>query len=443
MIEVRCFGSLAAAAFLRDEVNALNRVSTRPDPFSTFEFFENYLRHDEAFPQGQGLHLWFLAALEAGRLVGYMALKRVTHSAMGLRAAKLDFLVTHDADRPQLVARPQDARAVSEAFYAYLLERRREWGFLEFRQQDAASPLFPPPAAIKLKGYWVRQWPSLDNGTIHVRWGTLDSYFRSFSSKFRSNVSRQMRSLLAAGDVEYLASSDPATTPVLFELYQSIEKRSWKSGAGVAIGRNPLWLAYFKDPHDVRHPMRLAIHVLLLDGMPVAGLITGAFEQGLYALHMVFDNSLSRLSPGSAVLLMGMRQAIDGRYAFVNLLSGFGYYKVRWHAQMAETRNAQIYRIGTPFFWRRLLGDMKRWVLPADAQRSAMHFNPARRDVVENYDEPLDVGRLNPRLSAGERARVAGLSAQVREGRGEFLSASELAALMPFATQRPAPSRNR
>lgn len=438
MIEVRCFGTLEEAAFLRDEVNALNRAGTRPDPFSTFEFFENFLRYDEFFPQGQGLRLWFLAAFNAGRLVGYMALKQVAHKVWGRRASKLDFLVTHDADRPQLVARPEHALAVSEAFYVYLLERRREWSFLEFRQQDATSPLFPPPATVDLKGYLVRQWPSMDNGTIDVRWGTLDAYFKSFSKKFRSNVSRQMRSLLATGEVEYLASSDPATTPALFDLYRSIEARSWKSRAGGAIGRHPRWVEYFQGLLEARQPLRVSIHVLLLDGVPIAGLITGAFEQGLYALHIVFDNSLSRLAPGSAVLLMSMRQAIDGRYAFFNLLSGFGYYKVRWQAQMTETRNAQIYRIGTPFFWRRVLGDLKRRVFPAAAQHAAMLFNPTRRDVVENDNEPADDATLKPQLTSEERERIAALIVQVRQGRGEFLSPSELAALMPFETQRPA-----
>jgi hypothetical protein len=330
LIDVRRFGSLEEAGFLRDEVNALNRAGVRPDPFSTFEFFENFLRHDHFFPQGQGLRLWFLAAFDAGRLVGYMALKQTAHKVLGLLAPKLDFLVTHDADRPQLVARPEHALAVSEAFYAYLLEHKREWSFLELRQQDAASPLFPPPAGVRLKGYWVRQWPSLDNGTIHVRWDTLDAYFKSFSKKFRSNVSRQMRSLLAAGEVEYLASSDPATTPALLELYHSIEPSSWKSRAGVTIGRYPQWVEYFKGLLDARQPMRVSIQVLLLDGLPIAGLISGAFMKGLYALHIVYDDRLSRLAPGSAMLLMGMRQAIDGRYAFFNLLSGFGYYKVRW-----------------------------------------------------------------------------------------------------------------
>ena len=434
---MRCFGSLEEAAFLREDVNALNRAGTRPDPFSTFEFFENFLRYEKFFPQDQNLRLWFLAAFDAGRLVGYMALKQLTHKVLGLRASKIDFLVTHDADRPQLVARPEHALAVSEAFYAYLLERKREWSFLEFRQQDAASPLFPPPAAARLKGYLVREWPSLDNGTIHVRWGTLDAYFKSFSKKFRSNVSRQMRTLLAAGEVEYLASSDPAATPALFELYHGIEPRSWKSRAGVAIGRYPQWIEYFKGLLDARQPMRVSIQVLVLDGVPIAGLISGAFMQGRYALHIIYDDRLSRLAPGSAMLLMGMRQAIDGRYAFFNLLSGFGYYKVRWQAQMTETRIAQIYRAGSLPFWRRVFGDWKRRMFPAKSEERTVLFNPLRRDAGEREDEQTEPGKI-PKLQLGqeERKRISALIAEVRKGRGEFLSAAELAAVMPFETQR-------
>ena len=434
---MRCFGSLEEAAFLREDVNALNRAGTRPDPFSTFEFFENFLRYEKFFPQDQNLRLWFLAAFDAGRLVGYMALKQLTHKVLGLRASKIDFLVTHDADRPQLVARPEHALAVSEAFYAYLLERKREWSFLEFRQQDAASPLFPPPAAARLKGYLVREWPSLDNGTIPLRWDTLDAYFKSFSPKFRSNVSRQMRSLLAAGEVEYLASSDPAITPALFELYHSIEPRSWKSRAGAAIGRYPQWVEYFKGLLDARQPMRVSIQLLLLDGVPVAGFISGAFMKRLYALHMVYDDRLSRLAPGSALLLMAMRQAIDGRYALFNLLSGFGYYKVRWQAQMTETRIAQIYRAGSLLFWRRVLGDWKRRVFSARPNKAPVLFNSLRRDVGERESEQAERGKI-PRLpiSHEERERIAALIAEVRKGQGEFLSAAELAALMPFETQR-------
>jgi hypothetical protein len=64
-------------------------------------------------------------------------------------------------------------------------------------------------------------------------------------------------------------------------------------------------------------------------------------------------------------------------------------------------------------------------------------FNSLRRDVGERESEQAERGKI-PRLpiSHEERERIAALIAEVRKGQGEFLSAAELAALMPFETQR-------
>ncbi len=444
MIEVRCFGSLEEAAFLRDEVNALNLASARPDPFSTFEFFENFFCHDEFIPRGQGIRLWFLAAFLDDHLVGYLALKQVTHRILGMQTSTLGFFVTHDTDRPHLVASPEYLNQVSEAIYVYLLGRKKEWSFLEFQQQDDTSSLFPPPAAVDLKDYLVRQWPSMENGTIRVYWSTLHEYFLALSRNFHSNIRRQVRNLFAAGQVELLASSHPATTPALFELYRSIEPYSWKSKANANIGRHPKRIEYFMGLLEAQQPMRISIHVLLLDGIPIAGLINGAFMKGLYALHIIYDDRLSRLAPGSAMMLMGMRQAIDGRYAFFNLLSGFGYYKVRWLAEITETRIAQIYHVGRLLFWRRVFGDWKRWVFSAKSKETPALFNPTRRDVGEREGEQTELGK-SPQLqvSPEERARIAALIAEVRNGQSEFLSTAELAAVMPFEMQRGPAVKNK
>ncbi len=435
MIEVRCFHSLEKAAFLRDEINALNRLSARPDPFSAFEFLENFFHHDEYHPQGRGLRLWFLTAFEAGRLIGYVALKQVTKKIFGIKTSMIGFLVTHDTDRPHLVARSEHLSCVSEAFYAYLLRHKREWSFLEFQQQDDGSPLFPPPATVKLSGYMVRQWPSMENGTLHLRWSSLHDYFQALSRNSRTNVRRLLRRLCEAGELELLSSADASATPLLFELYRSIEPHSWKSKAQADIGRHPERIEYFKSLLDPKQAMRISIHILLLDGIPIAGFITGAFLNGLYALHIVYDERLSRLAPGSAILLMGIRQAIDGGFEFFNLLSGFSYYKLRWLAQITETRIGQIYRIGGILFWHRVLGDWKRRLFAAPYTARAS-FNPARRvahqtETDTSADVPLQV-------SFQERARIAALVAKIRQGQGEFLSAAQLIAAMPFDKQQKA-----
>ena len=439
MISVRCFDSLAAAAPLREDVNALNRRSVRPDPFSTFEFFENFFRHDEFVSAGSGQPLWFLMAFRAGHLIGYLALREVSHKVMGLATRALGFLVTHDTDRPHVVARAEDLEHVTAAFCDYLIGRRREWSFLELQQQDGTSSLFPPPPAVERAGYLVREWPSLENCTIHIRWDTLHDYFKALSKRFRSNVSRQARALFGAGNVELLASADPVTNAAMFELYRCIEPHSWKAQANANIGRHPRRVEYFAGLLSARQPMRVSIQVLMLDGVPIAGLISGAFMGGLYALHIVYDDRVSRLGPGSTMLLLGMRQAINGRYAFFNLLSGFRYYKIRWLAEATETRIAQIYRAGSLAFWRRRFGDWKRRVLAAQSNPVSLLFNPARREIDETVElvEPLAPGAV-PQLAVthAERERITALVNAVRNGQGESLSAAQLAAVMPFETGR-------
>jgi Acetyltransferase (GNAT) domain len=436
LISVRCFESLPEAAHLREQVNALNRRSAQPDPFSTFEFFENYLLHDDTLPPGGSLHLWFLAAFRAEQLVGYLVLKRVTRGTWLARFATLSFLVTHNTDRPHLVACAEDLHDTSAAIYNHLLGRRREWALLELHQQDASSPLFPPPTAADLSGHWVSQWPSLPNCTIHVRWTTLRDYVEALDKKFRSNLGRQMRHLLAAGRLELLSSSDPLATPALLGLYRGIEPRSWKSLADASIGAHPQRIAYFEGLLQAHQPMRVSIQILLLDGVPIAGLVNGSFANGLYALHIVYDEAFSRFTPGSAMLLLGMRQAIDGGCAFFNLLSGFDYYKARWLAQASDTRIAQIYRVGTLPHWHRKLGDWKRALFPAHADPLRALFNPLRRKIGRRQQASGGLDNSPAvAIAPAQRLEWIELIAAVRRNPGDSLSTAALAAVLQIETQ--------
>jgi len=436
MTEVRCFHSLADAQPFRDAMNALNLASARPDPFSTFEFYDNYLRNAAPLPAAAQPRLWLLLAFSEDRLVGYLALKLCRFRVLGLPAAKLDLLTAYKADRPHLVVSGDDVAAVRAAIYAYIFSRRTEWSLLELEQQDAASALLPlPPQAIS-RGCSFQPWPNMATGAIAVRWRSLAEYFSALSRKFRSDARRQMRALLAAGEVQLLTSSDSQTLPPLFDLYRSVEAHSWKARTDAAFAGRNQWIQYYTGLMDRSQPMRVAIHVLLLDGVPIAGLITGAFGKGLYALHTVYDERFSRLAPGSALLLMGMRFAIEGGYGFFDLLQGFGYYKTRWLAQMTETQSLQIYRIGRPFYWRRVLGDAKRRWFGAAVTNQTPLANPSRR--ASPKEEPADaLASRTPVTSSGEHAHYAALIARVKHGRGEFLSSPQLLAALPFAATLP------
>lgn len=430
MLEIRCHHRLADAAPFRQAINALNLVSSPPDPFSTFEFYEHYVDVAERFSGNVDFRPWLLLAFDGDRLVGYLALKQHTRRVLGLRSVKLDLLAAYIAGRPHLVSLPMFAATVRAAMYSYLLSRRAEWSLLEFPQQDAASILSPPPAAASSGLFRLRSWTTPPHGPIPLHGiDSIAGYFASLSTKMRSNVSRQMRKLMAAGEVELLASSDPRTVDALYALYRSIEPYSWKARAGAHIGRDRQSLAYYQRLIESQRPMRIVIQVLLLDGVPVAGLISGAFDKGLYALEMVFDDRFAHLAPGSAMMLFGMRLAIDGGFEFYDLLWGFDYYKSRWRARISETECVQIYRIDRPYFWRRVAGDwMRRWA-PPNADGHAL-FNSLRRSA-----GTTDIVLPSGSSTEAARAGTGKLVAAVLGGRGEFLTATQLAELLPFATK--------
>ncbi len=430
MIDIRCVHRLDAGT-QRASINALNLASARPDPFSTFEFYEHCLRYKALFSDRDDVQLWLLLAFLDGEMVGYLALKRSQRRVLGWKASRIDWLTAHIADQPHPVTRPGFEEAVSAAACAHLLARRQDWSLLEFQQQTASSPLLASMRTASSAGLRFRQWANLPTATIPVQFESIAGYFAMLSKKFRSNVSRQMRSLMSAGRLEMLSGSDPDTLPLLFDLYREIERHSWKAHTAEAFDGDHHWIDYYRCLMQREQPMNLSIHLLLLDGFPVAGLINGAYAQGLYALHIVYDERLTRLAPGSAMLLMGIRAAIDGGYSQFDLLWGYGYYKSRWLAQMQETQSLQLYRSGGAYFWQRLLGDLARRWRPALPDEETLLFNPARR---ETQHPDLPSAADDPR----QRALIMAMVDRAKAGRCEFLDAARLSAALPFPTSRTA-----
>jgi len=436
-MKVCCLHTLDEILALRTDIDALNLASPRPDPFSTCEFYATILQHGIRLKDNEKIELWFLCAFDDNQLIGYLGLKRLTQTGWMGKQRKLDFLVGHEADRPHVVARSQHLEEVTASFYRYL-SARHDWDFLDLQQQDASSVLFPLPRSVHLRRCWIDEYPTWENCTIRLRWNSAQEYYDALSSNLRSALRRQLRKLLAHGKVELLTSMDPRATPALFDLYCSIESRSWKGDTDIAIGSDPTRVRYFKTLLGARQPMQIVIQILLLDGMPIAGLVSGSFSgpsgKGLYGLQVAFDRELSALAPGSFMLLLGMRHAILGGYAFFNLLSGFGYFKSRWLADATNTRSIQIYRIGSLYFWRRLCGNVRRRLRLQRERLSAPQFNPLRRSVnIATYDERHASSGTSPnQVRSQERALCEELVAHARQSECEFLSAPDLRSVLEF-----------
>jgi hypothetical protein len=403
-LRIETFRSLAALrARFGDgaELDALNLAARRPCPFSTFEYLETFLAHDEyARPDDQPL---VLAAFDEGRLLAYLPLCARRERFLGLPYGRLALLISHDTDRPHAVARAEDERRCCEAFYAHLLEHERGWSYLELAMQDAASGLhaLPPMSARR---YYVRRFETMPNSTLMLPFRSVGEYFAGLPQPVRKTEAKYCRGLIGAGHVEVISSSDPRARLPLLQLYLDLERRSWKEIAHAGIRRDLRRVQLFRALCAERQPMKLGFDLVLLDGLPVSGLISGAFGGGLYGLETAFDQDHADLAPGHLASLMLIRRAIVEGQRFINYDGNYAYYKARLGSVVTETTAVQIYKVGTLPWLHARAGELKRWLWPPET--ATERFNPERRKASQAEAE-VGAGDRAARPSAAQASRPA------------------------------------
>jgi hypothetical protein len=401
-------------------MNAVNLLAARPCPFSTYAYLRSTLDGDEFDATGSGAEVVLLAAMEGERLVGYLPLKRTAERPLGLRGHRLGWMVVQDGDRPHLVAAPEDEARCADAFVGYLASRPREdWTALEFTGQEAGSILraavrrFPPR-----RGY-VRPFPGNPTSEIAIAWRSVHEYFRELPR--RRSIARSVRDVLKGRTAEWIRSTDERSGRALFEIYLALERRSWKHGTSAAIARSARRVAYYGALFADDAPMRMRVHLLTLDGAPAAAEIIGTFDGVAYGMETVYDEGLAALGPGKVAHLMLMHDCMrDGLRAY-NLRWLFAYYKESLLARTIETESVQVFRRGSAYHAKAVLGEIKRRVRPVRAAR--LDHNPAKRASVEAAGADGAAGAAAAR-EALERALASGIAV-------DRIADGELRAILP------------
>ncbi len=422
-LAVRELEDLDAVRPYAQAIDALNRESRRPCPFSTFDYLAALQRHDES---GRPSRLCWLLAFSGNTLVGHLPLRHSEVLGLEGRSRKLELLSAGEADRPQLVARRRDEQRVRDAFMRHL-SWKPSWDVLELWDQDERSPLRYVPEELRRRAY-VRQIEGQPNTRIEVRWPTLADFGSELSKKFRQNLGRSVRRLLAAGEVELVVAEGAAAGPA-FEHYLDIEARSWKHIAGGSVQRHPERLALFRELVGRGSPMPMQVHLVTLDGVPIAAMLAGTFAGTLYALQTCYEQVCADLGPGQLLLAALVWRAIELRLSAVNLLHGSSYYKERWLAEVTPSTCVQIIRHGTRLHARALLGELKRSAMQRLLERPTPPYNPVKRVAVTQV----------PMLTADvARRRAAFAELLARETTLTRLGRAQLSALLAAIVERPA-----
>lgn len=218
---------------------------------------------------------------------------------------------------------------------------------------------------------------------------SFDSLLRARSSNLRSQVGRRTRALARAGTLTFRTGrTDGADLDAVFR----VEGGGWKRAAGTAILADPRAERLYREfARSAAERGWLRLHLLELDGEPIAADYAVAFAGGEFLLKTGFDERYRALSPGLVLRAHVLRAAIEEGLSFYDFLGEADAYKLRWTNEVRPRVTLRAYR-----------GPV---ALPAFAYRRGV------RPVLKSLRD--DLTRRSPR-SAQARAPAAGRAG--REG---------------------------
>lgn len=357
----------------------------------------------------EGQHAFFghdepvvVAAFEGETCLGWLSLERVLEQPLGLQAIKL-------LRASELHGHVDDTTA--RALLDFLL-RNEPFSLLELTGESEHGPLVR--AAEQLEGFrfGVQRVPGPLRAAVPLQ-KDLDAWFHSLDG-WAAPLARRTRSLMAAGEVELLSSSDALAGKELLAMYFELEARSYKLDSATGVGGSPRRAARHAALADSGATL---FHFLLLDGLPIAGSLSLRSGDRIVQLEGACDMSFEDTAPEEVLLMLEVRDAICRGASALELCPDLVPHHQRLGATAAETCVVQVFRrFGAHHLdaiWRRFFGEES--AVP-------MHAGPMRSDLAR---------QLRARTHATEALdRLDNLGASV--GR---LWGDQLRACLPFEVQ--------
>jgi CelD/BcsL family acetyltransferase involved in cellulose biosynthesis len=173
-------------------------------------------------------------------------------------------------------------------------------------------------------------------------WGEL---LASVSHNLRSQLGRRRRALEQAGQLRFRTTTGEERLDLDLEAFLQLEASGWKTRAGTAILSDPRTERLYREfARGAARAGWLRLHLLELDGVPIAGDFGCAFAGGTFLLKTAFDEQYGRMSPGLVLRGEVLRTAIEEGSGFYDFLGGPDGYKLRWATDVRPRLAMRAYR---------------------------------------------------------------------------------------------------
>ena len=437
-ISVTSLHGIAALERFATEIDRLNLVSARPNPFLSSAFLVCYALRMEYYTPGRDERLFLI--WQRDRLIGCAPMRRsfddfgLPAGSLRSRGVRFQFLAPLDTEQPGILAAPEDEARVASALIHYICEKERGWGMLEFAGQRPGTALHCAVYAAVGRNFRARDINVNPYHEIGVVWKDLNAYFRSLAKKMRSNISRQARRLFAAGQPELVLATGAEAVTSWFDAYCDLDSRSWKHGTAYSIQRHPRRVRFYREIAAGKGGLDPGFIGIVLDGVLIAGLIYGSNAtaspdyHGAWCLEMAYDQSRAELGPGQLLLLLAVGQAIEKGHRYLNFMQNFAYFKHRWAAEPINVVNVRLIRRMSLHNVSASLGDLRR--------KMRARYERMDPGAAAEGDGPAEKRRTDrPALVADDQDRARALAevALAYTGTGlRRLNRSESCAYLPF-----------
>jgi CelD/BcsL family acetyltransferase involved in cellulose biosynthesis len=176
--------------------------------------------------------------------------------------------------------------------------------------------------------------------------GTWEELLGSVSRNLRSQLGRRRRALEREGRLVFRTTVNGGEELKRdLDAFLRVESSGWKSGTGTAILSDPRTERLYRDfAHAAAAAGWLRLHLLELDGVPLAADLDCRFAGGTFLVKTGFDERYGRFSPGLVLRGEVLRAAVEEGSRFYDFLGGPDSYKLRWTSELRPRAALKAYR---------------------------------------------------------------------------------------------------
>ncbi len=309
-----------------------------------------FFGHDEPY---------VVAAMDGGKVVGWLPLKRVREAPLGLKATRLV--------RASNVHGHVDDHC-AKAMLEFLMRHER-FSMIELGGETAKGPLArAAPRSAGLR-WGVQIVPDPLRASVPLT-GDVGAWLHSLGG-WAAPLVRRTRSLMAAGDLEVITSKEPLAGRELLGMYLELEARSEKLDLATGVGGDPRRAARHAKLAEAGSTL---FHFLLLDGLPIAASLSVQIDDRIVQLEGVRDTSFEDTAPEEVLLMLEVRDAKSRGCATLELCRDLVPRHERLGAIASTTARVQLFRRFGPHhiaaMWARLFGHAAALPMPTGRIRS-------------------------------------------------------------------------